>query len=70
VTAIPAELFLVVLFFDLRRLHGLRKGQRQRVAVIGRGLAALLMSALLSGTTYCVATLNRPHPYPSPVSGD
>jgi hypothetical protein len=35
-------LFLLVLFFDLRRLHGLRKGQRQGVAVIGRGLAALL----------------------------
>jgi hypothetical protein len=29
-------------FFDFRRLHGLRKGQRQRVPVIGRGLAALL----------------------------
>jgi hypothetical protein len=35
-------LFLFVHFFDLRRFHGLREGQRQRVAVIRRGLAALL----------------------------
>jgi hypothetical protein len=41
-TAIPAEFFLLVLFFDFRRLHGLRKGQRERVPVVGRGLAALL----------------------------
>jgi hypothetical protein len=28
VTAIPAEFFLFVLFFDFRRFQGLRKGQR------------------------------------------
>jgi hypothetical protein len=39
---VPTEFFLFVLFFDLRRLHGLREGQRERVAVIARGLAALL----------------------------
>jgi hypothetical protein len=39
---VSPEFFLVVLFFDLRRLHGLREGQRQHVAAIGRGLAAFL----------------------------
>jgi hypothetical protein len=47
-------LFLFVLFFDFRRFHGLCKGQRQRVAVIGRGLAARLHVRLLSITTHCV----------------
>jgi hypothetical protein len=42
VTAIPAELFLVVPFFGLRRFRGLRKSQRQCVAVVGRCLPALL----------------------------
>src|SRR5450432_3161369 len=39
---VSPELFLFVLFLNFRRLRGLRKGQRQRIAVIGRGLAALL----------------------------
>jgi hypothetical protein len=37
-----AEFVLFVRFFDLRRRHGLRKGQRQRVSVVGARLAALL----------------------------
>jgi hypothetical protein len=37
--AVPPEFFLFVLLLDFRRRHGLRKSPRQRVAVIGRGLA-------------------------------
>ena len=36
----PPEFFLFVLLFHFRQLHGLRKGQRQRVSVIGARLAA------------------------------
>jgi hypothetical protein len=32
-TGVSPEFFLFVLFFDLRRFHGLRKGQREGVAV-------------------------------------
>jgi hypothetical protein len=72
VTAIPAEFFLFVLFFDFRRRHGLRERQRQRVAVIGRGRPRFCMSASLWITAHCVGkyTLSRLHPYPSPVSAD
>jgi hypothetical protein len=37
-----SRILLFVFFFDFRRFHGLRERQRQRVAVIWRGLAALL----------------------------
>jgi alpha-L-fucosidase len=40
--AIPAEFVFFVGLFDFRWHHGLREGQRQRIAVVGRGLAALL----------------------------
>jgi hypothetical protein len=50
VTAIPAELFLVVLFFDLRRLHGLRERQRQRIAVVRARLPRFCISAFDSST--------------------
>jgi hypothetical protein len=67
-----ASELLLLISFDFRRLHGLREAQSQRVAVIGLGLPALLHVRLLSSTAHCVAknTLNRPHPDPSPVSGD
>jgi hypothetical protein len=41
-TVVSPESFLFVRFFAFRRLHGLREGQRQRVAVVGRGLSTLL----------------------------
>src|ERR1039457_3733787 len=68
----PPELFLFVLFFDFRRHHGLRKGQRERVADIRRGRAALLHVGLpfQHGVPRGKYTLNRPHPNPSPGSGD
>jgi hypothetical protein len=72
----PPELllpvFLFVHFFDLRRRHALREGQRQRIPVIRARLAALLhvgfgfQHRALRGKY----TLNRPHPDPSPLSGD
>jgi hypothetical protein len=41
---VPAELVVfVALFFLLRRRHRLRKGQRQRIAVVRARLAALLL---------------------------
>jgi hypothetical protein len=40
--AIPTEFFLFVPLFDFRRRHGLREGQRQRIAVVRARLAALL----------------------------
>ena len=70
--AIRAELFLFVGLLDLRRFHGLREGQRQRVPVIRARLAAFLHVGQLSSTEHCISkyTLSRLHPYPSPVSGD
>jgi hypothetical protein len=53
---IPAEDFVSVLLFDFGRRHGLREGQREGVATIGRGLAVLCTTSLLSST---------PHPSPS-----
>jgi hypothetical protein len=70
-TGVSPEFFFV-LFFDLRRHHGLRKGQRQRIAAIGRGLTALLhvRRAFEHRAPHRQYTLNRPHPNPSPVSDD
>ena len=67
-----AEFFLFVLFFDFRRRHWLRKGQREGVSVAGRGLAALLHVgfAFQHHALRGKYALNRPHPDPSPVSGD
>jgi hypothetical protein len=39
--AIPAKFIVFVAFFDFRRRHVLREGQRQRVPVVGRRLTAL-----------------------------
>jgi len=44
--AVPAELVVLVALFLLRRCNRLRKGQRQRVSVVGRRLAALSVSRL------------------------
>jgi hypothetical protein len=54
--AIPAEFFLFVRFFDFRRLHGLREGQRQHVAVVRARLAELLHVRFVSSTTHCVGS--------------
>jgi hypothetical protein len=69
---VPPECLLLVLLFDFGRRHGLRKGQHQGVAVVARGLAALLHVGLAfqHGALRGKYTLNRPHPNPSPVSGD
>src|ERR1700730_7351539 len=42
VKAWPAEFLVFIALLDFRRRNRLRKGQRQRVSIVGRGLAALL----------------------------
>jgi hypothetical protein len=70
VSAVGTVRFLFfVRVFDLRRRHGLREGQRQRIPVVGLAWPRFCISALLSSTAHCVAkyTLSRPHPYPPGV---
>jgi hypothetical protein len=57
--AVPPELSLFVCLFDFRQLHGLREGQSQRVAVVGRGLAAKSSQRVdaVSWTTQAVRSL-------------
>jgi hypothetical protein len=45
-----AEFVLFVLFFDFGRRRGLRERQRQRVCVVGRGLAAPLHVSFRGGS--------------------
>jgi hypothetical protein len=66
------EFLLLVLPIDFAGSTGCAKVSASESPSSGEAWPRFCMSALLSSTTQCVAkyTLSRPHPDPSPVSGN